>query len=101
MCLYFSDEEIEIELLQVADFGNYDIRLSSFTANARDFLYPYRTIWPSCSSGLREMLLFKRTPAYPLSVSRATKKGVGILCSVFDRIMFGENDIYIVNVKYL
>ena len=70
LLLPFLDELIEVELVQMSDYGNSDIRLASFTTPVLEFLYPYRTIWPCYTSGLRELMLSDKTVAYPLSVSR-------------------------------
>lgn len=65
--LFLEDELIEIELLQMANFGSCDILLASYYVPALDFLYPYRTIWPSFHSGNREFLMKKKTLAYPFT----------------------------------
>ena len=64
-----ADEDVEVELVQISEYGTSDIRLASIRVPILDFLYPYRTIWPNYSSGLRELLLVDKSVAYPLSVS--------------------------------
>ena len=69
-----TDEVIEVELVQISEYGTSDIRLASITLPALELLYPYRTIWPSYTSGLRELLLVDKSVAYPVSVSTTLTK---------------------------
>lgn len=65
--LFLEDEVIEVELVQVSEYGTSEVRLASITLPALELLYPYRTIWPTYTSGLRELLLIDKSVAYPLS----------------------------------
>lgn len=66
LLIYFADELVVIELLQISDYSDGAIRLASFSTSAREFLFPYPSLCPSYTSASREILLC-RTIAWPVS----------------------------------
>lgn len=64
--LYFSDELVIFELLQLSEYCSGAIRLASYSCNAKDFLFPYPSLAPCYASTAREVLL-NRTIDFPVS----------------------------------
>lgn len=64
--MFFSDELVIFELVQLSEYTDGAVRLASFSTNARDFLYPYPTLAPSYSAHEREILMC-RTIAFPVN----------------------------------
>ncbi|XP_076439943.1 uncharacterized protein LOC143279715 [Babylonia areolata] len=61
---YLEDEVVVIELLQLSEYRDGAVRLASYSAFARDFLFPFPSLAPTYSSTDRELLL-TRSVAFP------------------------------------